>query len=161
MWKPIPMLAAFGFVAVGWLLGVSFGKSSAPSDGHDSVVKYEVKPTRIPDSVRGFDEIEFLKNQEPPAARIEFEGKTFWVILSSYGWGVSHYTVEVYAPTKAGEHRLCLKAQSCGAGHLETELDHRTGILVFREHARSKLEGQVILSCNLRSVGNSHSVSGE
>ncbi len=94
-------------------------------------------------------------------SRIEFEGKSFWLVDLHRGMGVPYKSIGLYAPTGEGSHTLVLEAESCRAGHVKPELDAATGLLVLREHARSNLEGQVILSCNLRSVGTDHSVKGK
>ena len=94
-------------------------------------------------------------------SRIEFEGKTFWLVDLHRGWGVPYKSIGLYAPTNEGTHMLVLEAESCGAGWVKPELDAATGVLSVREHARSDLEGQVILSCNLRSVGTYQSVHGK
>ena len=95
------------------------------------------------------------------ASRVEFEGKTFWLVDLHWGMGVPYKAIGLYAPNRDGRHVLVLSADSCGAGHVVPELDAATGMLVLRERARSELEGQVILSCNLRSVGTYRSVHGE
>ncbi len=94
-------------------------------------------------------------------SRIEFESKTFWLVEQDRGFGVPYKSIGLYAPTGEGSHKLVLEAESCGAGHVKPEIDATTGVLVLREHARSRLEGQVILSCNLRSIGTYRSVHSE
>jgi hypothetical protein len=36
-------------------------------------------------------------------------------------------------------------------------VDAKTGMLELREEANSKIKGEVVLSCNLKSVGTTHS----
>ena len=95
------------------------------------------------------------------ASRIEFEGKTFWLVDTHWGMGVPYKTIGLYAPDRDAKHVLVLATESCGAGHLKPEVDATTGMLVLREHANSTLKGQIILSCNLRSIGTYQSVHGE
>ena len=97
----------------------------------------------------------------PAVTRIAFAGKTFWLVDRNRGFGVPYTTIGLYAPAQDGTHSLVLEAESCGAGWIKPELDAATGVLVLREHARSTLEGQAVLSCNLRSVGTYRSVHGE
>lgn len=94
-------------------------------------------------------------------SRIEFEGKTFWLVDVHRGMGVPYKSIGLYAPTGEGSHSLVLEVESCAAGWVKPELDASTGALALREHARSNLEGQIILSCNLRSVGTYQSVHGK
>jgi hypothetical protein len=163
------------FTTLGWLMGARFGPSfERASVTQASGVEYDVKLSRssgLPHVLLAHVlDAEGPKEDGPAplpggitrsASRVQFEGKTFWVVLSRSGMGISYYTVAVYAPAANGESALCFAGESCGAGWLKPELEAATGQLVFREHARSELEGQVILSCNLRSVGNYHSVYGK
>jgi hypothetical protein len=96
-----------------------------------------------------------------PMSRLEFAGQTFWLVVVPYGYGVPYTAVGLYAPSGEDTFTLCLEAESCGAGWLKPELDPQTGVLQLREHARSTLEGKVILACDLRSVGTYQSVHGK
>jgi hypothetical protein len=170
------LTVALLFTAVGWLLGTRFGKPIESSNDKPtesgtgslaSAVEYDVKFARASGLSRVLEiNKQRMEVQEAPdttrkISRVEFGGKTFWVVLWRTGMGISYYTVGLYAPAEDGQYHLCMEAESCGAGYIKPELDEATGLLVVREHARSKLEGQVILSCNLRSVGNYHSVYGK
>jgi hypothetical protein len=179
MRKPLVLVAlALYFTAVGWLLGDRFGRPTAPNNRTPEpnngtpepntgtpapAVEYDVKFVRVSGLSRvlrlGEVEEEEFWDTTRMLSRVQFAGKTYWVVLSYSGKGTPYCTVGVYAPTEGGEHYLCMEAESCGAGNIKPELDEGTGMLVLREHAASRLEGQVILSCNLRSVGNHHSVS--
>jgi hypothetical protein len=37
-------------------------------------------------------------------------------------------------------------------------VDKETGVLELRERAKSKLQGQLVLACNLRTIGTQHSI---
>jgi hypothetical protein len=169
MRKPLVLLAvALLFTAVGWLLGARFGKATVAGTGSQGpAVEHDVQFARAGGLSRVLEvdeqrvEIQEGRDTTRTVSRVQFEGKTFWVVLWRAGMGISYYTVGVYAPTESGQYHLCMEAESCGAGFIKPELDEAAGLLVVREHARSDLEGQVILSCNLRSVGNYHSVHGK
>jgi hypothetical protein len=55
-------------------------------------------------------------------------------------------------------HR-CLAAESWPAGILEAGVDKKSGLLEVRERATRKLQGPLVLACNLRTVGTQHSSS--
>ena len=90
--------------------------------------------------------------------KLEFAGSTFWVSRVNLGYGVPHTLIGVYAQEKDGSFHLCLSAESWAAGSIEATVDIKTGILEIRERANSKLNGQLVLSCNLRTVGTQHSI---
>jgi hypothetical protein len=90
-------------------------------------------------------------------SKIEFADNAFWVIDMHLGDGESIKVVALYAPEKDGSHRQCLFADSMKAGHLNAEIDEKSGNLELREAANSNLKGEVILSCNLKSIGTQHS----
>jgi hypothetical protein len=89
--------------------------------------------------------------------KIEYAGDVYWVMDLHLGDGVPHKHVALYAPEKDGSHRQCLFAESWAAGQLEVKFDDKTGILELREAANSALKGQLVLACNLKSVGTQHS----
>lgn len=86
------------------------------------------------------------------SSKIEYCGETYWVSTVGLGFGVPYTLVGVYAPAENGDLHRCLLAESWAAGNLKATVDDN-GILELREHANSALKGQVILSCNLKSVG--------
>jgi hypothetical protein len=101
------------------------------------------------------------KNQNAVAVftytRVEFDKKAFWVTDAHYGDGVAYKSIAVYAPEKDGSFRRVLVADSNRAGWLAVSLDPKSGVLELRERANSDLKGEVVLSCNLKTVGTAHS----
>jgi hypothetical protein len=85
--------------------------------------------------------------------RVEYDKKTFWVADAHYGDGVPYKSIAVYAPAKDGSFRRCLLADSNQAGWLAVAVDAKTGVLELRERANSDLKDQVVLSCNLKTIG--------
>ena len=91
--------------------------------------------------------------------KLEFAGSTFWVgIVDFLGDGVPHTLIGIYAPHKDGKFRLSLFAESWAAGKIEAGVDKEAGVLELRERANSELKGQLVLACNLRTVGTQHSI---
>jgi hypothetical protein len=89
---------------------------------------------------------------------IEYRGNTYWVATFSPGEGVPLTFVAVYAPWNDSEYHRCFYAVSWRAGNLKATINPDSGMLELREDANSTLKGQVILSCNLNSVGTQASV---
>ena len=85
--------------------------------------------------------------------KIEFAGVTYWVLDIDLGDSVPRKQIGIYAPDKDGVFHLSLSAKSWAAAHIEARVDQKTGILELR----GKLKGQLVLSCNLRTVGTQHS----
>ena len=56
-----------------------------------------------------------------------------------------------------GSFRRCLLAESNQAGWLAVSVDPKSGMLELRERANSELKGEVVLSCNLKTIGTPHS----
>ena len=91
--------------------------------------------------------------------KLEFAGSTFWVgIVDWLGDSVPHTLIGIYAPHKDGGFRLSLFAESWAAHKIEASVDKESGVLEFRERANSELKGQLVLACNLRTVGTQHSI---
>ena len=89
----------------------------------------------------------------------EFAGSTFWVgIVDWLGDGVPYTLIGIYAPHKDGGFDLCLFAESWAAAEIAASVDKKTGVLELRERANSELKGQLVLACNLRTVGTQHSI---
>lgn len=88
---------------------------------------------------------------------VEFDKQAFWVVDIHLGDGVPYKTIAVYAPQKDGSFRRCLLADSNQAGALAITVDPKSGLLELRERANSELKGQVVLSCNLKTVGTPYS----
>jgi hypothetical protein len=89
--------------------------------------------------------------------RVEYDKRTFWVADAHYGDGVAYKEIAVYAPAKDGSFRRCLLADSTRAGSLAVSVDPKSGMLELRERANSDIKGEVVLSCNLKTIGTSHS----
>ena len=89
--------------------------------------------------------------------RVEYDMKAFWVADAHSGDGVAYKSIAVYAPTQDGSFRRVLVADSNRAGWLAVSLDPKAGVLELRERANSELKGEVVLSCNLKTVGTAHS----
>ena len=89
--------------------------------------------------------------------RVEYDKKVFWVADAHYGDGVPYKSIAVYAPEKDGSFRRILVADSNQAGWLAVTVDPKSGLLELRERANSELKGEVVLSCNLKTVGTAHS----
>jgi hypothetical protein len=103
------------------------------------------------------EEIQASKNVK--FTKLEFAGSTFWVgIVDWLGDGVPHTLIGIYAPHKDGGFRLSLFAESWAAFKIEARVDKETGVLELRERANSELKGQLVLACNLRTVGTQHSI---
>ncbi len=92
----------------------------------------------------------------------EYAGVTFWVGVCDFlGDGVPHAWIGIYAPDKKGVFHRSLFAESWAAGKIEATVDAKTGTLELRERANSDLKGQVILACNLKTVGTQDSVEAK
>ena len=90
--------------------------------------------------------------------KLEFAKSTFWVRIFGFGDGVPHTAIGVYAPDKEGVFHRCLAAESFAAGKIEANVNKESGLLELRERAYSKLNGQLVLACNLRTIGTPHSI---
>ena len=66
---------------------------------------------------------------------------------------VPYKSIAVYAPAKDGSFQRCLLADSTQAGWLAVAVDAKTGMLELRERANSDIKGEVVLSCNLKTIG--------
>ena len=85
--------------------------------------------------------------------RVEYDRKAYWVVAASFGYGNTTVKVAVYAPTKDGSFRRCLLAGPIRAGKLTLTADPKTGLLSWTEEANSRTKGEVLLSCNLKTIG--------
>lgn len=94
--------------------------------------------------------------------QLKFAQSTFWVGICDFlGGGVPHAWIAIYAPHQDGGFRRCLLTESWAAGKIEASVDQETGILALREAANSELKGQLLLACNLRTIGTQHSIEGK
>ncbi len=89
--------------------------------------------------------------------RVGYDKKTFWVADAHYGDGVPYKSIAVYARARDGAFRRCLLADSNQAGWLAVSVDAKTGMLEVRERANRAIKGEVVLSCNLKTIGTPHS----
>jgi len=89
--------------------------------------------------------------------RVEYDKKAFWVVDVHLGYGNPYKTIAVYAPAKDGSFRRCLLADSNKAGSLAVAVEAKTGTLELRERANSSIKGEVMLSCNLKTIGTPYS----
>ncbi len=94
--------------------------------------------------------------------RVEFDKNAYWVAEAHFGWGAPSKKIAVYAPTKDGAFRRCLLAGPMKAWELAVTVDAKTGMLELREQAnigtvtadqKTKIKGEVVLSCNLKTIG--------
>ena len=91
--------------------------------------------------------------------KLEFAVSTFWVgIFDLLSGGVPHASIGIYAPHEDGGFRRSLFAESWAAGKIEASVDKETGVLELRERDNGELKGQLVLACNLRTVGTQHSI---
>ena len=94
--------------------------------------------------------------------QLEFAGSTFWVGIDDLlGDGVPHAWIGIYAPDKEGVFHRSLFTESWAAGKIEAAVDAKTGILELRERANSALKGQIVLACNLKTIGTQHSIEAK
>jgi hypothetical protein len=85
--------------------------------------------------------------------RVEYERKAYWVVEVRFGYGDPSSKIAVYAPTQDGPFRRCLLAGPMKAGTLAVTMDAKTGLLTLTEEARTGTKGEVVLSCNLKTIG--------
>jgi hypothetical protein len=85
--------------------------------------------------------------------RVEYDRKAFWVAEAHFGWGNPSKKIALYAPTKDGAFRRCLLAGPIKAWKLAGAVDAKRGILELREEANSSIKDDVVLSCNLKTIG--------
>lgn len=88
---------------------------------------------------------------------VQFDGLDYLVADADLGDGVADKQIGIYAPAGDGTFHLCLFAESWAAGSLQISLDPKTGVLELRERAYSELKGELVLACNLRTVGTQRS----
>ena len=98
------------------------------------------------------------KSLAGPPYRLKFNGREYFISIMNLGDGVPYTQIGIYAPHEDGTFRRCLFAESWSAGSIKPTLDEKTGILELRETANSELKGQVVLACNLKTVGTQRSV---
>jgi hypothetical protein len=92
-----------------------------------------------------------------PYTRVEYDKRTFWVVEVHLGYGSAYKKIAVYAPAKDGSFQRCLLADSHRAVSLAVSVDAKTGVLEIRERADGSSKGELVLSCNLKTIGTPHS----
>jgi hypothetical protein len=142
-------------IRVGVAAGAALGAGTAdagPEEEEPSSFVDRFLPMQLTDEdIRASNGVKFTK--------LEFAGSTFWVgIFDLLGGGVPHASIGIYAPHEDGGFRRSLFAESWAAGKIEAGVDKESGVLELRERANSKLKGQLVLACNLRTVGTQHSI---
>ncbi len=104
------------------------------------------------------EDIQAAKVKDGTFTKLEFAGSTFWLMSVNLGYGVPHTYLGIYAPDKDGVFHRSLSAESWAAGNIEATVDAKTGILELRERANSAVKRQLVLSCNLKTIGTQHSI---
>lgn len=84
--------------------------------------------------------------------RVAYDKKAFWVAEAHFGWGNPSKKIAVYVPTKDGSFRRCLLVGPIKAFSLAVAVDAKTGLLSWTEEANSSTKGEVLLSCNLKTI---------
>jgi hypothetical protein len=92
-----------------------------------------------------------------PYTRVKYDKWTFWVVEVHLGYGNPYKKVAVYAPAKDGSFQRCLLADSHRAVSLAVSVDEKIRVLEIRERADSSSKGELVLSCNLKTIGTPHS----
>jgi hypothetical protein len=138
--------------AAGAALGA--GTASAAPDKEKSVSVFDLW---LPEQLKKED-IQATKVKDGTLTKLEFAGSTFWLMSVNLGYGVPHTYIGIYAPDKDGVFHRSLCAESWAAGNIGATVDAKTGILELRERANSNLKGQLVLSCNLNTIGTQHSI---
>jgi hypothetical protein len=141
-------------IRVGAAAGAALGAGTA-SAGPDKEKSVSLFDLSLPEQLTKED-IQAIKDKS--LTKLEFAGSTFWVRSVNLGYGVPHTLIGIYAPDRAGVFHRSLSAESWAAGNVEATVDAKTGILELRERANSDLKGQLVLSCNLKTIGTQHSV---
>ena|ERR1700677_1146707 len=87
--------------------------------------------------------------------RVEYDRKAYWVVEAiASGYGDPPKKIAVYAPTKGGSFRRCLLAGPIQFEKLAVALNSKTGLLNMSEQANNRSKGEVVLSCDLKAVGD-------
>jgi hypothetical protein len=104
------------------------------------------------------EDIDATRVKDGTFTKLEFAGSTFWLMSVNLGRGVPHTYIGIYAPDKDGVFHRSLSAESWAAGNIAATVDAKTGILELREQADSDIKGQLVLACNLKTIGTQHSI---
>jgi hypothetical protein len=138
-------------VAAGAALSAGTANAGPEKEKPSSLVDLFLPKQLTKEDIQASKNVKFTK--------LEFARSTFWLgIVDFLGDGVPHTLIGIYAPHKDGGFRLSLFAESWAAGKIEASVDKEAGVLELRERANSELKGQLVLACNLRTVGTQHSI---
>jgi hypothetical protein len=141
-------------VAAGAVLGAGTACAQPEKENPLAFVDRFLPPRLTKEDIQAAKSVTFTK--------LEFAKSVFWVgIFDLPADSVSHASIGIYAADREGVFHRCLLAESWAAGKIEAAVDARTGLLELRERANSELKGQLVLSCNLKTIGTQHSVAGK
>ena len=139
------------------ILVLGFGSPAAPNDPKANDLQDALFPLPPQEVAAGMFEKWQQESAKKPSSvtytRVEYDKKAFWVVQASFGYGDPSEKIAVYAATKDGAFRRCLLAGPVKAGKLAVAADAKTGVLELREEVRSGTKGEVVLSCNLKTIG--------
>lgn len=139
--------------AAGAAISAGTADAAAEKEKSSSWVDFFLPAQLTKEEIQASKKVKFTK--------LEFAGSPFWVgIVDWLGDSVPHTLIGIYAPHKDGG-RLSLFAKSGAAFKMEASVDAKTGLLELRERANSDLKGQVVLACNLRTIGTQHSIEAK
>lgn len=141
-------------VAAGAALSVGTANAGSEKEEPSSFVDRFLPTQLTNEGIQTSNGVKFTK--------LEYAGSTFWVgIFDLLGGGVPHAWIGIYAPDEAGVFHRSLFTESWAAGKIEAAADARTGILELRERANSDLKGQLVVACNLKTIGTQHSIEAK
>ena len=130
------------------------GPADVPKEDAAADLLFPLPPREV--AAKRFEQWQREATKKPSSVtytRVEYDRKAFWVVEARFGYGDPSEKIAVYAPTKDGSFRRCLLAGPIKAASLAVAVDTKTGMLELREEARSSIKGEVVLSCNLKTIG--------
>ena len=131
---------------------------NGPADGSTEDPMFPLPPQEV--AAGRFEQWQREAAKKPSSVtytRVEYDRKAYWVVEASFGYGDPSVKVAVYAPTKDGSFRRSLLAGPIKAWRITVVADAKTGVLELRERANSRIKGEVVLSCNLKTIGTQSS----
>jgi hypothetical protein len=144
-------------VGAGVAAGVTL-VAGTPTPGAEKEKSASIFDLLLPEQLKKAD---FKATKDGTLTKLDFAGSTFWVMNVSLGYGVPHTLIGIYAPDRDGIYHRSLTAESWAAGNIVATVDAKTGLLELRERANSNLKGQLVLSCNLKTIGTQHSIEAK
>jgi hypothetical protein len=141
--------------------GVAAGATliaGTPAAGADKEKSSSFFDLLLPEQLKKED---FKAAKDGTLTKLEFAGSTFWVMNVNLGYGVPHTLIGIYSPDRDGNFHRSLAAESWAAGNIVATVDAKTSMLELRERANSNLKGQLLLSCNLKTIGTQHSIQAK